>query len=93
MKTKKTTKVSKSGKITLPDKHEKAFKHALENLDKAVKDRILNAKDPFNVGIKMAEQLKQMAMRIEDDVQDESMNMTEAGYVSKVVVGVGIGVI
>lgn len=72
------------------DKNEKRFKDAMVNLEKVAKERLQTARDPFSAGIKMVTQIRELALRIENEIEDESMTITEAGYASGGMLGVGI---
>ena len=93
MVTKGSSKSSKSTKKPAAPKPDKALISALAAVEKLAKERILDARDPFVVGIKIADQVRALADIIEDEVRAESLTQTEAGYASETVVGVGVGVI
>lgn len=73
-------------------KADKAFALALLNLEALARERIDSARDSFAVGLRVADQIRELAERIEDEVRTESLAMTEASY-SADVVGVTIGVL
>jgi len=84
------TRSCKRSNSKAKDKGEKLFKDALTNLEKIAKERIETAGDPFSVGIKMASQLRELAMNIEKEVDDQSITATEASHVSNGMLGVGV---
>jgi hypothetical protein len=91
MATKKSVK--KPVKNAGTDRMEKAFMAALETMEKLAKERVLMARDPLKIGSKMADQIRSVADRLDDEVQAEGIALTEAGYTSHDLVGVGIGVL
>ncbi len=93
MAVKKQNKAAKSNRKSGMNKEERSFNEALMNIEKIARDRLLHARDPFAVGISMADKIREVAWRIEDEVRIESMTQTEAGYASESIVGVGIGVL
>ncbi|HOJ42955.1 MAG TPA: hypothetical protein PLW88_03045 [Syntrophorhabdaceae bacterium] len=72
------------------DRGEKLFGDALMNLENIARQRIETAADPFSVGIKMASQLRELAMKLEREVDDQSISATEASHVSNGMLGVGV---
>lgn len=72
------------------DKGEKQFIDALTNIEKIARERIETAGDPFSIGIKMASQLRELAMKLEREVDDQSITATEASHVSNGMLGVGV---
>lgn len=72
------------------DKGEKLFADALVNLEKIARERLETAGDPFSVGIKMASQLRELAIKLEKEVDDQSVTATEASHVSTGMLGVGV---
>ncbi len=81
---------AKSPEQKSKEKSEKQFKDALANVEKIAKERLQTAKDPFSVGVKMASQLRSLAAIIESEIDDQSITMTEASYVSNGMLGVGV---
>ena len=79
----------KTKKGAAKDKADKAFDSALKNLEEMAKDRINHAQSPFKTGITIARQIRDLAGRIEKEVMDENMALTEAADT----VGMGIGVL
>jgi len=89
----KKQKTAPNAKKALSKKNKgKNFDAALAAFTLLAMERVLNAKDPFATGIKIAEQIRRVAEQVEYEVRAESMALTEAGYVSGDIVGVGIGV-
>ncbi|MCX8111264.1 MAG: hypothetical protein N3D15_08465 [Syntrophorhabdaceae bacterium] len=72
------------------DKSEKLFTDTLASLEKIAKERLQTARDPFSAGVKMASQLRALAASIESEIDDQSITMTEASYVSNGMLGVGV---
>ena len=68
---------------------DKAFQNALANVEKMAKERIEKAKDPVKTGLKLTAQIREVAEKIEMELMDERLSLTEA---SDGIVGVGIGV-
>ncbi|MBP8625827.1 MAG: hypothetical protein KBE27_04920 [Syntrophorhabdaceae bacterium] len=88
------TKTARSGvkspEQRIRDKSEKQFKDALASVEKIAKERLQSAKDPFSIGLRMASQLRTLAASIESEIDDQSITMTEASYVSNGMLGVGV---
>ena len=82
----KPKKVS-TAKIT-----EKSVNEAMANLEKLAMEYIGQAKDKIKTGRKIADQIREVADNIENELVMDGMNMTEA-YDSKDFIGVGIGVL
>jgi hypothetical protein len=93
MTTKGSGRSSQSTKKPATPKPDKALISALAAVEKLAKERILDARDPFAVGIRIADQVRVLADIIEDEVRAETLTQTEAGYAAETVVGVGVGVI
>ncbi len=92
MATRKSTKAC--AKVSPgPDKMEKAFVAALTTMEKIAKERMLAARDPLKIGLKMAKQIHDVADRVEDELRAEGLALTEAAYTSHDEIGVGIGVL
>ncbi|MBA4390814.1 MAG: hypothetical protein C0399_07735 [Syntrophus sp. (in: bacteria)] len=86
---KKTVKTSKK----LPqDNTAKAFTAALENMEKFAREHIENSRNPLTAGKKLLAEIQATVGRIENEIGADSIAMTEAGYSSDGVVGVGVGV-
>ncbi|OPY76157.1 MAG: hypothetical protein A4E64_01637 [Syntrophorhabdus sp. PtaU1.Bin058] len=92
MTVKKQKNTSKIKKAQGKNSEEKRFNNALIAFGTLAQERVRNAQDPFATGIKVAGQIRRLAEQIEYEVRDESMALTEAGYASGDIVGVGIGV-
>ncbi len=90
MATKSEKTVRKPRERKTKDKNEKLFTDALANLEKIAKERLQTARDPFSTGVKMASQLRALAASIESEIDDQSVTMTEASYVSNGMLGVGV---
>lgn len=92
MTVKKQKNTPKAKKARSKNSEEKKFNAALAAFGLLAQECIRNAQDPFASGIKVAGQIRRLAEQIEYEVRDESMALTEAGYASVDIVGVGIGV-
>jgi len=92
MTVKKQKNTPRARKARGKNSGEKNFNAALVAFGIIAQERVRNARDPFATGIKIAAQIRKLAEQLEYEVRDESMALTEAGYVSSDVVGVGIGV-
>jgi transcriptional regulator len=86
---KKTVKTSKKSP---QDNTAKAFTAALENMEKLAKEQIENSRNPLTAGKKILTEIDAAVRRIESEIGEDSIAMTEAGYSSDGVVGVGVGV-
>ncbi len=76
-----------------PEKISPEFIEALKNIEKMGKELLNNANDPFKMGCNVADELRKIANRIENETMTEGISQTEASYTSEFVVGVGVGVI
>jgi hypothetical protein len=76
-----------------PEKIDPNFIKALNHIEKMAKDYISNAKDPFKMGCKLSNEIRNIAERIDSETIAEGMSLTEAAYSSETIVGVGVGVI
>lgn len=85
-------KTVKTAKRTAKDNTLKDFMAALENMEKLAKEHIENSRNPVTAGKKVLSEIEATVGRIEREIGEESMAMTEAGYPSDGVVGVGVGV-
>lgn len=74
------------------DSSAKVLAAALEHLEKVAKEHIQKSRNPFTTGVKVVAQIRTVMNKIEDEFGADTMAMTEAGYASDGVVGVGIGV-
>jgi len=83
------TEIKRSRKLT-KTKVDRELKLAITNIERLAKERIYDSSDPFATGVKIAEQIRKLAERIEGETQAESITMTEAGYTSESMLGVGI---
>lgn len=92
MAVKKQKNVPNTKKVRAGSSKNKSFDAALAAFALLAQECVRNARDPFATGIKIAEQIRKIAEQVEYEVRAESMALTEAGYVSSDVVGVGIGV-
>lgn len=90
MATKTARSGAKSSEQRIRDKSEKQFKDALASVEKIARERLQTAKDPFSIGVRMASQLRTLAASIESEIDDQSITMTEASYVSNGMLGVGV---
>lgn len=86
---KKTVKTSKKSS---DDNTAKAFTAALENMEKLAREHIENSRNPLTAGKKILTQIQATIGRIESEIGEDSIAMTEASYASDGVVGVGVGV-
>jgi len=71
---------------------DKGFTLALKGIEDMAKEQISNARDPFKTGIKIVDEIKKMTMRLENQIEYDSRDLTEAFGSDPGVVGVGIGV-
>jgi hypothetical protein len=92
MAVKKEKSPAKTTKRQVASKADKALAAALLNLETLARERIGSARDSFSVGLRVVDQIRELAERIEEEVRSESLSMTEASY-SADVVGVTIGVL
>ena len=83
--------VKKSKKLP-QDNTAKAFTAALENMEKLAKEHIENSRNPLTAGKKLLAEIEAAVGRIESEIGADSIAMTEAGYSSDGIVGVGVGV-
>lgn len=93
MPVKKRSVGSTSPKKRSSEKQQKQFHAALSNLETAAQEWIRTSRDPQATGVKINKQLYELTARIEAEINDEAMSVTEAGYIYEMVVGVGVGVI
>jgi len=75
----KKAKVSKE--VLAAERLDKAFKIALSKVEDVVKQRILEARDPFRTGLSMARQIRRMADNIDAEVIAQCIDETEASFV------------
>ncbi len=92
MAVKKQKTAPNAKKVPAKKNKSKNFDASLAAFAALAMERVRNAKDPFATGIKVAEQIRKIAEQVEYEVRAESVALTEAGYVSSDIVGVGIGV-
>jgi hypothetical protein len=92
MAVKKQKAASKEPKKQTASKSDKVFAAALLHLETLAKEHIGNARDPFAAGLRIADQIRELAERVEEEVYMESLANTEASYSSDTV-GVTIGVL
>lgn len=71
---------------------DKSFVLALKNVEDMAREQISSASDPFKVGIKIVDAIKKMTTRLENEIEYDSRDLTEAFGSDPGVVGVGIGV-
>lgn len=82
----------KPKKVTTAKISEKSVNEAMANLEKLAMEYIGQAKDKIKTGRKIADQIRDVADNIENELLIEGINLTEA-YDSMDFVGVGIGVL
>ncbi len=70
----------------------KSFIQALKGVEDMAMEQISSAKDPFKTGIKIVDEIKKMTLRLENEIEHDSRELTEAYGTDPGVVGVGIGV-
>ncbi len=91
-----TKKPMGKGKVTRksPKKPaiDKGIALALKGLEDMAMEQISGARDPFKTGIKIVDEIKKMTMRLENQIEYDSRDLTEAFGSDPGVVGVGIGV-
>jgi len=87
------TKKGTAAKKTVSEKINPAFLEALKNIESMGKELIDKANDPFKMGCKIANEIRDVADRIENEAMAEGISLTEASYSTETVVGVGVGVI
>ena len=87
------TKRKTAVKKPVPEKISPDFIEVLKNIEIMGKEIISNANEPFKMGCKIADELRSVANRIENEAMAEGISQTEASYSTGLVVGVGIGVI
>ena len=88
-----TRRSAGSGKARIKpeqDKAEQKFKVAMQNLEKIAQERMLVANDPFSAGVKMAKAIRQLAERIESEVESVTSTSTEAAVTGYDIIGVGV---
>lgn len=73
-----TRRSTRAKKIAKTDETDKVFDTALRNLERLAMDRINIAGHPYKTGIRIAVQLRELASRVEQEVMDENISMTEA---------------
>lgn len=88
----KTEAKPKQGKTAAMEKLDNAFAAALTEVETLARDRIDKAKDPLKVGREAADQIRAVADRIEDEIIERGLTLTEA-YDSHDLIGVGLGVL
>ena len=74
-------------------KIDKGLMAALKNVEELAIAQISSAKDPFKTGIGIIAEIRKVAMRIEDEIEDDSRALTEAYDSGPGMVGVGLGVL
>ena len=74
-------KVKVSKEALAAERLDKTFKIALSKLEDVVKQRILEARDPFRTGLSMARQIRRMADNIDAEVIAQCIDVTEASVV------------
>lgn len=90
----KTKKAPAKRKTKQADLVDKAFLTALAGLEKIAQERIQGSGSPVATGLAMVDLLKGLVQRIEEEIGEDSLSLTEAGYTSSHdVVGVGVGVL
>jgi hypothetical protein len=82
----------KPKKATTTKIAEKSVIEAMANLEKLAMEYIGQAKDKTKIGRKVADQIRDVADNIENELLIEGINLTEA-HDSQDFVGVGIGVL
>jgi len=73
-------KVKVSKEVLAAERLDKAFKIALSKVEDVVKQRILEARDPFRTGLSMARQIRRMADNIDAEVIAQGIDETEASF-------------
>jgi hypothetical protein len=92
MAVKKTSVKPKQKRESSADKLDKSLNALLVQVESLAKERIDQARDALKVGRKIADQIRAIADRVENEVIADGMAKTEA-YSSQDAVGVGIGVL
>ncbi len=88
----KTETKPRQCKTAATAKLDNAFAAALAELEKLARERIDKAKDPVKVGRDTADQIRALADRVEDELIEQGLTLTEA-YDSHDLIGVGLGVL
>ncbi len=76
-----------------PVRIDKALMSALQNVEQLAIAQISSAKDPFKTGIGIIAEIRKVAMRIENEIEDDSRALTEAYDSGPGMVGIGVGVL
>ncbi|HOF57945.1 MAG TPA: hypothetical protein PLF87_08290 [Syntrophorhabdaceae bacterium] len=94
MVTKKVrSKKNTVSKKNVSEKISPAFFEALRNIESMGKELIEKSNDPFKMGCRIANEIRDVADRVENEAMAEGISLTEASYYTETVVGVGVGVI
>ncbi|HNZ58753.1 MAG TPA: hypothetical protein PLX88_04950 [Syntrophorhabdaceae bacterium] len=94
MVTKKVrSKKNTVSKKNVSEKISPAFFEALRNIESMGKELIEKSIDPFKMGCRIANEIRDVADRVENEAMAEGISLTEASYYTETVVGVGVGVI
>lgn len=72
----KKAKISKE--VLAAERLDKAFRIALTKVEEVVKQRILEARDPFRTGLSLAREIRRVADNIDADVIAQCIDETEA---------------
>lgn len=95
-KVKAKTKVKGKGKTAKKSPKrppiDKGFLMALKNLEEMAMGQISDSGDPFKTGIRIVEEIKKMTTRLEEEIDFDSRELTEAYGSDPGIVGVGVGV-
>ena len=75
----KKAKISKE--VLAAERLDKAFRIALTKVEEVVKQRILEARDPFRTGLSLAREIRRVADNIDADVIAQCIDETEASIV------------
>ncbi len=92
MPTKRKADTGQGRKKTASEREARKFKVAMLALEKTAQERMLTAKDPCSVGVKMAQEIRKLAERIESEVESATASATEAAYSGYDIIGVGVSV-
>ncbi len=92
MPTRRKIERERSTKKAEQERAERKFKVAVLNLEKIAQERMLTAKDPCSAGVKMAKDIRDLAERIESEVESATSSATEAAYSGYDIIGVGVSV-
>ena len=74
-------KVKISKEVLAAERLDKAFRIALTKVEEVVKQRILEARDPFRTGLSLAREIRRVADNIDADVIAQCIDETEASIV------------